>query len=360
MAKEGSDGQEKTEQPTSRRKSKARTEGNVPRSEEINKVALLFGALLYFALQGGVMVEGLRMIMKKLFTGIVGIELSIASTYDIMRTLIEDMIQLMMPLMLILIVIAVLANVFQFGFMFTLKPFKFNPSKFNTIKGLKKKVSAKNIVKLVKSIFRLIIIGTVPFFVIKSEIGTLPLVMDMTVSAIGSYIAMMILKIVFFTGLVLLVLAVIDLIYTRWKWNRDLMMSKQEVKEEHKQAEGDPKIKSKIRSLQFAMMRKAIMESVPKADVVITNPVHYAVALKYDRSEMPAPTVVAKGARKIAEKIKQIAREHNIPVIENKPLAQSLYKMVDVGDTIPESLYKAVAEVLAYVYSRKQASAAGQ
>ena len=181
--------------------------------------------------------------------------------------------------------------------------------------------------------------------------------MDMGIWSVMTYIGMVILKMVFYIVLLLLILAVVDLAVTKWKHKQDMMMTKQEVKDEFKQMEGDPKVKSKIRQIQLQMIMKRMMDDVPKADVVVTNPTHLAVALKYDRDEMDAPRVVAKGARRIAEKIKKIAVENGVPVIENKPLAQSLYKMVEVGGFIPDSLYKAVAEILAYVYSRKNRSA---
>ncbi len=361
MAKEAPDGQEKTEEPSGRRKSKARSDGNVPKSQEINMVAGLFAALLYFALQGSAMMQGIKMLLVNLLSRIHEVEITLASTVKLMQDLVSTMMSILMPFMLVLFIVAILSNVFQIGFLFTLKPFQPQLSKFNTIKGLKKKVSVSNLVKLVKSVFRIAVISWVPYMILKNEIHNIPNIMDYSIWEIICYIGFLLLKIVLYVGLVLLVLAIIDLVYQRWKHNRDLKMTKQEVKDEQKQMEGDPKIKAKIRQIQFQRFRQIMLDSVKTADVVITNPIHYAVALKYDRAQMDAPTVVAKGARKLAQKIKEIAKEYNVPVVENKPLAQSLYKMADVGDTIPESLYKAVAEVLAYVYSRKnRGSAVGE
>jgi flagellar biosynthesis protein FlhB len=358
MAKEGTDGQEKTEQPTGRRKSKARSEGQVAKSQEINMVAGLFAALLYFALQGPVMLSHLQELSGHFFFRIHEYQLTIVSTVQLIRDLVNSMFLILLPYMLILFAVAVFSNIAQIGFLFTLKPFKPKLSKFNTIKGLKKKFSWSGLIRILRSIGRLAIILWVPYLIIKSEIVHMPLLMDVSISEILNYLGMLLLKIFFYTGLVLLLLALIDFIYQRWKHNRDLKMSKQEVKDEHKQSEGDPKIKAQIRRLQMQMLRKIMLDSVKKSDVVITNPVHYAVALKYDRNEMAAPTVVAKGARKLAEKIKSIARMHGVPVVENKPLAQMLYAHVDVGEAIPENLYKAVAEILAYVFTRKSSSAA--
>ena len=177
--------------------------------------------------------------------------------------------------------------------------------------------------------------------------------MDMGVWAIISYIGITMIKIILAVAFVLLLIAIFDLYYTRKKHIEELKMTKQEVKDERKNAEGDPKVKARIRRLQLEEIRKRMMTSVPQADVVITNPTRLAIALKYDRSVSSSPVVVAKGARLIAEKIKQVARENNVPIVENKPLAQSLFKMVEIGESIPEELYKAVASVLAYVYNQK-------
>lgn len=354
MAKESSDGQEKTEDPTGRRLSRARSDGNVAKSQEMTMVAGLFAALLYFALRGGVMLRDIQRIMEHLLSHMAEMQPSIVSVVALLRELIQDLAAVLIPFMLILFVVAVMSNVMQFGFLFTLKPFEIKLSKFNTLKGLKQKFSPSNLVRLLRSLVRLAVVAWVPVVIIRSELDRLPLLMDMAVWDIMCRIGSLFLKILLYVSLVLLVLAIIDLVYQRWKHKRDLKMTKQEVKDEHKQLEGDPKVKARIRRLQIEMFRKSMLDAVPKADVVVTNPVHYAVALQYDRSKMDAPQVIAKGARKLAARIKEIAREHNVPVVENPPLAQSLYKMVEVGQSIPETLYKAVAEVLAYVYSKRR------
>lgn len=358
MAKESPDGQEKTEDPTGRRRGRARSEGNVAKSQEVTMVAGLFAVLVYFALRGGAMLRDIQTIMGHLLAHVAEMQLTIDSAVVLLRGLVQDMAVVLLPFLLVLVVVAVMSNVLQFGFLFTLKPFEFKLSKFNTIKGLKQKVSPSNLVRLLRSLLRMAVVAWVPFVIIRSEIDRLPLLMDMAVWDIMCRIGALFLKILLYVSLVLLVLAIIDLVYQRWKHTRDLKMTKQEVKDEHKQAEGDPKVKARIRRLQIELFRKSMLDAVPKADVVVTNPVHYAVALQYDRSNMDAPQVIAKGARKLAARIKEIAREHNVPVVENPPLAQSLYKLVDVGQSIPETLYKAVAEVLAYVYSKQRRSSA--
>ncbi len=350
MAKEGPDGQEKTEQPTEKRRGKARQEGQVARSQDVNFVAILIAALIYFALRGSDMINSLRLFIKKILVSFVGLEITPITVTNIAREVLQEMMFILMPFMLLLFAVSIIINIFQFGFLFTTKPFVPKLDKFNVVKGIKRLFGISKLFDIVKSVAKLIVIAAVPFIIIRNRLDELPLVMDMHTWSIMAYIGKIMLVISFYVSIVMVLIAIIDFVFQKWKHNRDLMMSKQEVKDERKQSEGDPKVKERIRRLQIENLRKAMMEQVPDADVVITNPIHYAIALKYDRDKMDAPKVIAKGARKLAQKIVSIAREHNVPVIENRPLAQSLYKMVDVGDLIPESLYKAVAEVLAYVY----------
>jgi flagellar biosynthetic protein FlhB len=237
--------------------------------------------------------------------------------------------------------------------MWTLKPLVPKFDKFNIVKGLKRLFSPRKLVDIPKNFFKLFIIGVAPYYVVKSEFRRLLYIMDSNAWQIMAFIGLILMKILFYVSIIMLLLALIDFVYQKWKFDQDLKMTKDEIKDERKQAEGDPKIKARIRRMQMEFVMKRMMTQVPEADVVVTNPIHLAVALKYDRQSMNAPQVVAKGARIIAEKIKEIARENNVPILENKPLAQSLYKMVEVGDTIPESLYKAVAEILAYVFRQK-------
>ncbi len=355
---ENQDGHEKTEQPTGRRLSKARNEGQVAKSQEMNFFAGLFAALLYFSLNGRAMVESLRTFVLHMFDSMLGLSLNTVSVLTLSREIIMALFGILMPFMLLLIFIGLLSNITQFGLLFTSKPLRPKFNKFNPVSGLKRLVSMSRLLELLKSVLKLVVIGVVPYLIIRSELEHLPLLMDMGIRDSMSYTGSIILRILFYVGLVFLLIAIVDLIYHRWKFKKDLMMTKEEVKDEFRQSEGDPLVKAKIRSKQLELLRKIMLDKVPRADVVVTNPVHVAVALKYDRATMDAPQVVAKGARLIAEKIKKLARENGVPIVENKPLAQSLYKTVEVGESIPETLYKAVAEVLAYVYTRKQRASA--
>ena len=226
-------------------------------------------------------------------------------------------------------------------------------NKLNPISGMKKFVSLKALVELVKSIFKVLLVGGIAYGVIRTETVKFPGLMQQEVGDILIFIGKLSFKVFFFVCLALIILAVLDYIYQRWQYEEDLKMTKQQVKDERKQQEGDPKVKSRIRKVQLEMASRRMMEAVPEADVVITNPVHLAVALQFDAAKMIAPVVVAKGAGHLAERIKEIARNHQVPIVEDKPLAQALHKMVEIGEYIPVELYRTVAEVLAYVYRLK-------
>lgn len=354
MPREDAGGQEKSEQPTAKRMRKAREEGQVAKSHEINFVTGLMAAAVYFALTGSNMLIGIKNMMHRLLTDGMLREMNPETSIRIIRESLADFVAIILPVLAILVVVAIVANVLQVGFVFTARPFKPNIEKFNPIKGMRRIFSMKKVLEIFKDAVKLLIISIVPYLILKGEMEHLLLITDMQIWDIMCYIGSIVLKIIFYVSLAVLLLALLDYLYQRWSLQRELMMTKQEVKDEFKQSEGDPKIKARIRQIQFQFLRKMMMQEVPKADVVITNPVHVAVALKYERKRMEAPRVIAKGARLMAERIKQIARENNVPIVENRLLAQSVYKLVDVGDTIPESLYKAVAEVLAYVYGRRR------
>ena len=247
---------------------------------------------------------------------------------------------ILLPFFAALVAAALISNISQIGFMFTTKVFEPKFDKFNPVKGMKKFFKVKQLVTILQQIAKLFAVALPPYFIIKGEMNKIPLIMDMGTWAIISYIGITMIKIILAVAFVLLLIAIYDLYYTRKKHTEEIMMTKQEVKDERKNAEGDPKVKARIRRLQLEEIRKRMMTSVPQADVVITNPTSLAIALKYDRSISSSPVVVAKGARLIAEKIKQVARENNVPVIENKPLAQSLFKIVEIGESIPASLSK--------------------
>jgi len=258
------------------------------------------------------------------------------------------------PLLAAVFVTAVLSNVMQIGLIFSAESIKPKLSKLDPIKGFGRLFSKQSLMELFKSLAKLAIIGGVGYLAIKSEMAPVFVLGEMDLMSIGAFISKAILKISFKCTLAMIFLVVIDFAFQKWEFEKKIKMTKKEVKDEHKRSEGDPLIKQRIRSIQMQMARKRMMQSVPEADVVITNPTHLAVALKYDSATMSAPKLLAKGAGRLASRIKELAEQHEIPVVENKPLAQNLYALVESGQEIPAELYQAVAEVLAYIYKLKR------
>jgi len=353
MADDNKD-QEKTEEATPKRREDSRNKGQVAKSRELASVAVLGACLLYFYFGAPTLISRLTGLMKHQLRQVGQYDLTINNIQSLALGLGYQLFLLLIPLLLVAFFTGLVVNVLQVGFLLSAEPITPKFSKIDPFKGFGRLFSARSFVELIKNILKLIIVGSVAYLTIKGESGQfLPLV-QMDVRDTVVYIANVAFKILYTTCLVLVVLAVLDYAYQRWEHNKSLRMTKHEVKEENKQSDGDPLIKSRIRRMQRELARKRMMSAVPKADVVITNPTHLAVAILYDPDKGSAPRVVAKGADLIAEKIKEIARKNGVPIVENKPVARVLYKMVDVEQYIPENLYRAIAEILAHVYSLKQ------
>ena len=351
--------QERNEEATPRRKEEARKKGQVAKSQEVVSVSVLLGCAIFFYFGTGGMVQKLTVVMSKSLRDAGTMAVNQSSIQGIVAGFVYDGFLIVFPFLLLIFIAALAANYFQVGFLFSSESLAPKFSKIDPLKGFQKLASVRSLAELFKNICKLIIISAVTYWTVAAEIDNLIPLMDQSVWGIMVYIGKTSFKIIIRTCWVLIVLAVLDYIYQRWEYNRGLKMSKQEIKDEFKQTEGDPLLKSRIRRLQREMARRRMMAKVPHADVVITNPDHIAVAMKYDQKKMAAPIVVAKGADLVAEKIKEIARKNRVPIVENKPLARLLFKVVAVGGVIPENLYKAVAEVLAYVYNLKNYRMAG-
>ncbi|MFB3925561.1 MAG: flagellar biosynthesis protein FlhB [Syntrophales bacterium] len=348
--------QERTEQASPRRKEEARKKGQVAKSQEIASVAILVACLTYFYFGAAGMMHKMMALVSRYLREAGTTVVDKNSVQGLIFGMAYEAFVLVMPLLLIVVAAGLLANYLQVGFVFSSETLLPKYSKIDPFKGFQRLMSLKSMAELAKNIMKLVIVGTVAYWTIAGEIdGLIPLV-DESIWGILIYIGNISFKIIFRTCWVLIVLAVLDYIYQRWEYERGLKMTKQEVKDEFKQTEGEPLVKARIRRLQREVARKRMMAKVPKADVVITNPDHISVALMYDKLRMSAPVVVAKGAGFIAEKIKELARKNDVPIVENKPLARLLYRTVELNAVIPENLYRAVAEVLAYVYGlrRKQ------
>ena len=346
------DDMEKTEEPTSKKLEDARKEGNVPKSMDTTGFVVLLIGILVLIFYLKYVVYYLERFYRY-YVSFIGIELTKNIIFEILLNTAFNVIILLAPILGAVLLAGVIGNVMQFGFLFTTKPIMPKFDKINPIKGLKRIFSMKTVVEGIKITLKVAVafgVGGWLFFKFFLEIPKLEL---MSFYEQIKWFENKALIIIFSMLAVFLVFATLDFIYQRYSYKKSLRMSKQEIKDEYKQTEGNPEIKAKIRQLQREMAKKRMMSEIPKADVVITNPTHYAVAIRYDKTKDEAPRVIAKGVDNLALKIKEIAREHDIMIVENPPLARELYKLVDVDEVIPQKLYKAVAEILAYVYRAK-------
>ncbi len=345
--------QEKTEQATPKKREESRRKGQVARSQELNSAVVLLSALGGLYMLGGVLFHDLASFTASTLSQSHTFEFTTMSTRLYMIGWAKVFFGSLGPIVIVIGVAALAVSLAQVGFVVNEEALNFKFNRLDPLQGAKRIISKRSLVELVKGVLKIAIVGYISYILIAPEMSRMALLADASVGDIFHYLGYMVFRVGFYTSLVLFILAVLDYAYQRWEYNQSIRMTKQEVKEESKQTEGDPQIRMRIRSLQRENARRRMMDSVPEADVVITNPTHYAVALKYDIDTMAAPKVVAKGQNLIAQKIKEIARENRVPTVENKPLAQALFKSVEIGHDIPEDLYRAVAEVLAYVFRLK-------
>ena len=356
MASENESGTEKTEEPTAKRKGKIRNEGNVPVSKELNSASILVAGIIALTVWGSELKSNLAYFMRVTFEESSRITLTTETVYAYFSVGIVEILVMLLPMLLVFMFTGVIINLVQFGYKFTTKPLK---PKFaqvlNLVKGLKKVFfSLSALVNLLRSLIKLIIIGYVGYLTIEEQIDSFIPLIEKSVEEIFAHTADAVMLLLIRITALLLVMAIVDVIYTRWKHNRDNKMTKQEVEDEVKDRDIDPKIKQQIMKRQVEIVMKSMMKEVPKADVIITNPIHVAIAISYNQTKNSSPIVVAKGLRLIADKIKSIATENEIPIVESPPLARSLYKKVDIGQELPEEFFKAVAEILAFVYKMNE------
>jgi len=351
----GEDKDSKTEQPTEHKKKKARGEGQVAKSEEVATAAQLIIMFFFLRLLGGWVFNN----VIALFQYDIGIIPHSTDAMDAiwasgyLQFLFQQVILIALPLLLIAMTTGFVANLWQVGWQPTSKPMMPKFSKFNPISGFKKIISMQSLVKLVKSLAKLGIVGVVIFFQVRDRIGDIPMLFNMDIVAGAIFMANWIIDMVIAVGALFILVAIADYAYTRYEHIKKLKMTKQEVKDEMKQMDGDPLIKSKIRQKMMETSMRRMMQNVPEADVVITNPTHYAVALRYNNMIDKAPVVVAKGVDFAAKRIREKAQEHSIAIVENPTLARALYADVEVGDEIPYELWESVVEILAYVFKLK-------
>lgn len=344
--------QEKTEQPTDKRLEDARKKGKIAISREANTaIIILFSTVfLYF-----MMSKGFQEMFRFYATLVRNVNLDVGpgNMYDIVLFSLMRWWYIVGPVFGIILILGLAGSILQSGFMWSFEALKFDVNKLNPFEGIKNLVSRKSLVELVKSGIKIVCLC----YVAKNLImGQMPVIFGLTgqdTGTIVNFLGETSFRLTLKVGIVFLFIAALDFAYQKWDFRKSMMMTIHEVKEEYKEREGNPLIKSRIRSLQREMSRRRMMDDVRTADVIVTNPTHFAVALKYTAHEMPAPRVVAKGAGFIALRIKELAAKHRVPLVENKPLAQGLYHAVKVGDYIPENFYLIVAELLATIFRRK-------
>jgi len=341
---------EKTEDPTEKRRRDFREKGQVTQSREVNTAILMTGALIVWSFYAPMFWEGLE--------SFVGFFWGISSEYTIdplsVRLMLFFILQrmggLLWPLLVSVLVLGFLSGFLQIGWLFTFKPLQPDFKKLDPIKGMSRLFSKRSFFEAAKSLVKITVVGVVAFQTLFSRFDHFLGLAGAELNAAVGFMSGMMFTILLKCCLVLVVIALVDYLFSRQEMEKKMRMTKQEIKEEHKESEGDPLIKQKVRAIQREMARKRMMAEVPKADVIITNPTHYAVALRYKRNEMEAPMVVAKGADYLAKRIREVGVEHHIPLVENPVVARALYQ-VELGQMIPDRMFKAVAEIMAYVYS---------
>lgn len=346
--------QEKTEQATPKKRQDSRKKGQVAKSSDVNTAIILLIVFLFLWLIAPFMLNSLLGIYQTSFREFIHFDFTTENIQQVMASLSFEAAKVVAPILLIAMVAGVAANYLQVGVLFSTDPLKAKFERINPLKGFKRIYSMRAIVELLKSILKISLIGFVTFAILwlkRDEVLTLSKgTAEHSLMVIGELTIQMGLA----ASILLILLAVLDYTYQKFDFEKSIKMSKQDVKDEHKKSEGDPLIKSKIKEKQRQMAMQRMMQEVPQADVVITNPTHYAIALKYDEDKMNAPVIVAKGVDYVALKIKEVAKHNKIETVENRLLARSLYAQADIGDAVPETLFKAVAEVLAYVYRLKK------
>ena len=345
---------QKTEEPTSKRVTDTEKKGNFAHSREINSSFILLAALLGFMILGEQSTRNVMGSWTDMFAESWTLQLTPEELYKVTSNAMQAFVKIVGPFLIIIMLAGVLSNLLQIGGLrFSSHPLvpKFN--KLNPLAGFGRIFSKNSVMELFKSLFKVGIISVISYYVIKSHWKEIPPLMGFGVGQVLSFMGFVALEIIFNVLLVMIFLSLLDFTFQKFTYLENLRMTKQEVKEERKESDGNPQVKQRIRTVQMQMARKRMMSAVPEADVIVTNPTHISIAIKYDTENFAAPLVVAKGVGPIAMRIREIAKENGIPLVEDKPLARTLNKTVEVGQMIPASLYKAVAEILAYVYKLK-------
>lgn len=343
--------QDRTEEATPKRLQESRDKGDVVKSIELTSAVLLLSSVILFYFTGEAFLNGLAAVLVDVYRSLASVSITPQSMPTLAGWLVGRGLAILGPILLVILVMALLVNYLQVGVIFATKALEPKWERINPMAGLKRIFSTKGLVELIKGILKILFIGTIIYVYMSGRVKDYPFLTYMTPMQIIGSLATDLLKIGTYVGIAFLIMAVADFTYQRWEYKKKLRMTKQEIKEEIKQTEGNPEMRARIRSMQREMSRNRMVRAVADATVVITNPMHVAVALKYDdEGDNEAPLMVAKGQRKVAERIKDVAREHGIPIKESPPLARALYDSCEPDDEIPYLYYKAVAEILAEIF----------
>jgi flagellar biosynthesis protein FlhB len=346
---------EKTEKATPKKRQDARKKGQVLQSKELSTAILLIFLFMGLKIFGSYMVREIKSYAKLIFVQYPNMEglFTINIIFKLFMETVSVLLRTTAPILAIALIVSLFTGFAQVGFLFTVETLGFKFTRINPLSGFKRMFSMHAIVELAKSIFKIVVIGYIAYSYLMGERNNIINTMNLDPLNIAIYIGSTSINVAIRICVALILMSALDYAYQWWEYEKNLRMSKQEIKEEYKQVEGNPEVKSKIKQKQRQISMKRMMQQVPKADVIITNPTHFAVAVKYDAKVSDAPIVIAKGQDFIALRIKEVGKENKIEIVENKPLARNLYDTVDVGQAIPPELFQAVAEILAFVYSLK-------
>jgi flagellar biosynthetic protein FlhB len=341
---------DKTEAPTAKRREQAREEGSVARSADLTAAALLIGGLVLLKWYGGGLMSAMSAVVRHMLGESSLASLDSSSAGESIPAMLAIVGRAMLPLFLGIVIIAIVANVAQVGFHISPAKLRPNLGALNPLRGLGRLFKGNSLVHLMLGVLKLALVTLAAYSAVHGRIAQIIAIQNLSQTEMLQLGGEVLFSIGIRVGLVLLILAVLDYAWQRWELEKSLKMTKQEVKDEMRNMEGDPKLKQRRRQVAMQIAQRKLKKDVPTADVVVTNPTEFAIALKYDSATMHAPRVIAKGQGLIAQRIREIAIEAGVPILERKPLARALYKLVEVGQEIPEEFYSAVAEILAYVY----------
>lgn len=355
----GNEAAEKTEEATTRRRTKERERGNVSKSRDMDSALVMVAGIALLALFIKSMLNTIQNMLRETFTHLNPAVINPDNVMGLLLPYFYYLAVIVLPFMVLLVIFSIIVIRLDVGQVFALERAKFNLENLSprrmlqNAKRMFNPFEPRSLVEFAKSILKIVIVGACGYSAVNSRKGDLLGLVGLEIPAALNILGSVLINMVINMCLAMLILGYLDKKYQNYEYEKSIKMTKQEIKDEHKDTEGDPKIKAKIKSIQMQMARQRMMSSVPTADVVVTNPTHYAVAIKYDKTKAPAPMVVAKGVDYLAFQIREIAKENNVPIVENRPVARTLYNTVPVDGVIPSDMYVAVAEILAYVFRQK-------